>query len=283
MTDSDRMWKTLSRVIRMEKPGTSVWLTRFTGQLTFRDLHFSKQALRMLNTPNAGGSSILSEVLSFEVLSRYLRAELYKMETEIQYFPKGGPMTDYVISVPRWSKNPRTRTLMRIAVSVVRLMTGPGQIYTLSDAERILHKKLRGIIQSNKTCQECWHQQLLHAWSPSINNTKLFKKAVHRLSRNSNADLLNNVIIIVSTAPRFPEIFYPRLERDNTVITQPILCLDKQSDGLPRLVKSIPKMPMKPSKMWQCHVSYFICLLDSVNINRSERTMELNSSPPFFF
>ncbi|TPP65653.1 hypothetical protein FGIG_10115 [Fasciola gigantica] len=43
---------------------------------------------------------------------------------------------------------------MRIAVSVVRLMTAPGQLYTLSDAERILHKKLRGIIESNKTCQE---------------------------------------------------------------------------------------------------------------------------------
>ncbi|TPP65652.1 hypothetical protein FGIG_10114 [Fasciola gigantica] len=96
MTNSDWMWKTLSRVIRMEKPGTSVWFTRFTGQMTFRDLHFSKQAMRMLNTPNAGGSSIVSEVLSFEVISRYLRAKLYKMETEIEYFPKGGPMTDYL-------------------------------------------------------------------------------------------------------------------------------------------------------------------------------------------
>ncbi|KAA0197067.1 hypothetical protein FBUS_01004 [Fasciolopsis buskii] len=59
--------------------GCSVWFTSFTARGAFEDLHLSKQAMRMLCTPNAGGNSIVSEVLSFELLSRHLRGKLYKV------------------------------------------------------------------------------------------------------------------------------------------------------------------------------------------------------------
>lgn len=42
-------------------------------------MHFSTGADKLLSIPNAGGSSVLSEVLSFELLHRCFRARLLKV------------------------------------------------------------------------------------------------------------------------------------------------------------------------------------------------------------
>lgn len=54
-------------------------------------MRWSRDALRMLSLPNAGGSSIASEVLSFEVMSRAFGAKLDRTETELKYLPGKQP------------------------------------------------------------------------------------------------------------------------------------------------------------------------------------------------
>jgi len=49
----------------------------------FKDMALSKEATRILNTPNAGGSSLESEVLSFEVLKKFFGAKLLMTEMEV--------------------------------------------------------------------------------------------------------------------------------------------------------------------------------------------------------
>lgn len=63
----------------------------------FDRMKFSADGYRILNTPNAGGSSIISETLSFEILKKYFNAKLLKTEMEVPYFPEGGSINDYVV------------------------------------------------------------------------------------------------------------------------------------------------------------------------------------------
>lgn len=55
-------------------------------------------AKKVLYTPNAGGNSIWSEAVSFEVLTSLCRAVLHKTEMEIEYMP-GSKITDYSVKV----------------------------------------------------------------------------------------------------------------------------------------------------------------------------------------
>lgn len=89
--------------------------------------------MKILNTPNAGGNSVWSEVVSCEVLSSLCRAVLHKTEMEIEYAP-GSKITDYSVKVlnkdigvsvtraMKFSKKgmPYYRLIKKIVTSVVR-------------------------------------------------------------------------------------------------------------------------------------------------------------------
>lgn len=49
----------------------------------------SPEALRILILPNAGGNSIVSEVLSYEVLRGCFRAQLLKVTAAVSLFEEG--------------------------------------------------------------------------------------------------------------------------------------------------------------------------------------------------
>lgn len=93
-----------------------------------------------MNTPNAGGNSVWSEVISHEVLSFLCRAVLHKTEMEIEYMP-GSKITDYSVKV-----NGKD-----FGVSVTRAMKFSKKgddIFTEEDAYKLLSKKLRGVNES---------------------------------------------------------------------------------------------------------------------------------------
>ncbi|CAG5123681.1 unnamed protein product, partial [Candidula unifasciata] len=87
---------------------------------------------RILSVPNAGGNSVLSEVLSFELLSRCFSAKLKQTEMEVEYFPHGGSITDYVCELFNTT----------VGVSVTRAIKFKGD-FSLDDALRLLNKKLK--------------------------------------------------------------------------------------------------------------------------------------------
>ncbi len=63
---------------------------------------FSKDATRI--TPNAGGSSLVSETLSFEVLEKFFGAKLPMTEMEVFYFPMDSSINDYVVEITSFRK-----------------------------------------------------------------------------------------------------------------------------------------------------------------------------------
>ncbi|VDP75822.1 unnamed protein product [Echinostoma caproni] len=243
-------------------------------------MRLSKEAARMLAIPNAGGSSVVSEVFSFAILARYLRANLHKMETEIDYFPKGGAMTDYVVRMRdpmRLAQSP-----MHLGVSVARLMTAPGQPYSVQEAERLLRKKLHGIAQSNRNCQGCWEQQILHVWSSSVVNTKLFKRAVKNLMNDPDRGAFGDIIILVTTVFQCPEIFSNRRDErcsENYSHQSHEWHLPEKRprkicpDGPQSTLECTPIGSEFPRHNWKCRLVYFIT--KSFPSNLTEQTISL--------
>ena len=100
---------------------------------------------RLLEADNLGGESELSEALSYELLSVFgaPNAALCKTEREIAYRNLHGARTDYLASFHQ----------RRCGVSVTRAYERKGAGDSaprteLADAERLLRKKLNGIIET---------------------------------------------------------------------------------------------------------------------------------------
>ncbi|MBS1117817.1 MAG: uncharacterized protein H6Q90_45 [Deltaproteobacteria bacterium] len=109
--------------------------------------------LHMIETPNAGGSSVFSEVFAYEQLARCELASLLKTETEIVY-DTPGKLTDLEVAVDGH----------KIGVSVTRAMTFPfGQPYTTAAATTLIQRKLEDIqvATTNVSAQDRWDKQVL--------------------------------------------------------------------------------------------------------------------------
>jgi len=120
---------------------------------------------RLAETPNAGGSSGLSEVFAYEQLARCETAELLKTETEIVY-DQAGKITDLEVALDGH----------KIGVSVTRAVTFPfGDTYTTGDATMLLTKKLGDIQLStaNVSAEDRWDKQILAilAWDDQAADT----------------------------------------------------------------------------------------------------------------
>ncbi len=120
---------------------------------------------RLAETPNAGGSSGLSEVFAFEELARCETAELLKTETEIAY-DQAGKITDLEVALDGH----------KIGVSVTRAVAFPfGDPYTSDEATALLTKKLGDIQLStaNVSAADRWDKQILAilAWDAQAADT----------------------------------------------------------------------------------------------------------------
>lgn len=109
-----------------DKDKNGFFLTYLNQTKKFKQMKLTFDARRIQDTPNAGGSSVESETLSFELFKKYFNATLLKTEMEVSYFPEGGSITDYVInlfgcsvgvSVTRAMKHDNTelRSMMQIS------------------------------------------------------------------------------------------------------------------------------------------------------------------------
>lgn len=119
----------------------------------------------LAETPNAGGSSVLSEVFAYEQLARCELATLLKTETEIVY-DQTGKITDLEVMVDGH----------KIGVSVTRAVAYPfGSTYTLSAATTLITRKLEDIQLStaNVSDQDQWDKQILAilAWDGTAADT----------------------------------------------------------------------------------------------------------------
>jgi hypothetical protein len=150
---------------------------------------------RILDTPNAGGNSIWSEVFSCEVLRCLFGTKLERTEMEIQYGWRS-KITDYSV---RFQNN-------IIGVSVTRAMKYKGT-FTADDAEYLLTKKLKGVLDSTNSVitAHSWKRQILHVWCEKEYMVPILATTYDRLDPKIRADTLV-VVTIANEACR--GIFY---------------------------------------------------------------------------
>ncbi|MFS8069624.1 MAG: hypothetical protein ACMG6S_24935 [Byssovorax sp.] len=104
---------------------------------------------------NLGGSSLESEIISYEVLYRCELATLLKTEAEVLYQSSMGKKTDLLVSMDSF----------KVGVSVTRAYGFPPDApYTVTQAYNLLDKKLSEIQLStaNVTPADAWKKQILH-------------------------------------------------------------------------------------------------------------------------
>jgi hypothetical protein len=115
----------------------------------------STDGRRLYASPNAGGSSALSELFSFELLHRCELASLVKTETEVAYDDPSSKLTDILVRIDG----------LLVGVSVTRAMSYPVDApYTVAAAKTLLTKKLGGIRDStlHVVAEDRWVKQILH-------------------------------------------------------------------------------------------------------------------------
>lgn len=128
----------------------------FRASVPFADVKLSHGAEQLRDLENAGGNSEFSEAMSFDVLSRLFGARLCKTEMELRYVFSGSKKTDFSAQIYGHV----------IGVSVTRAMSYRCK-FTEADAERLLSKKLYGVVASSANVIEpdSWRKQILHVWA----------------------------------------------------------------------------------------------------------------------
>jgi hypothetical protein len=144
---------------------------------TFRDtIDFGMEAFdynklspggkKIYDAGNLGGSSLESEIFSYEVLYRCELAALLKTEAEVVYQDPAGKKTDLLVDIDAF----------KLGVSVTRAyIYPPDSPYTEQNAKDLLTKKLSDIQVSstNVSPGDAWEKQILHvlAYKPEFADT----------------------------------------------------------------------------------------------------------------
>lgn len=188
----------LGDVIKFRRNVTSIYtggiiVTELDQLRTINLMKLSDGSKRMAMTPNAGGSSQKSEILSYEMLQKCYNAKLDKTEMEIEYFPHGGSITDYTCRMFGFN----------IGVSVTRAMKYRGN-FTLEDAEYLLNKKLNGVENSTRNTLDSWHKQVLHIWAKSASAARAIVRSYFLLPKN----IKSNTVVLLTIAKNSKDIFH---------------------------------------------------------------------------
>lgn len=169
--------------------------TCITGTATVlgADYYPEGEALKLM-ADNAGGSSMLSEALSFAVLQALVGAANVMNEMELMYSPYYSKKTDYSCTIfgQRWG------------VSVTRAM-GWKEALTLGQAQTLARKKLEGIQASTaNVVNDNWNRQILHVLCATSKEALVFRKAVHTIEQ----ELKTGVVVFVTVLYRCPGAFW---------------------------------------------------------------------------
>ncbi len=187
----------IEKIVRNSNSSDS-FLTYFNQTKQFDHIRLTDEALRIKTTPNAGGSSIGSETMSFEMLKKCFNAKLVKTEMEVAYWPQGGSITDYVCSIFHHV----------VGVSVTRAFKF-NDLFTVDDAVYLLTKKLNGIYHSSKNSLTKWSKQILHVWTLS----NLVADAVRAAWSQMNEKRKTNTVLLITVAENSKELFVNKPER----------------------------------------------------------------------
>jgi hypothetical protein len=107
---------------------------------------------------NAGGNSIHSEALSFEIMQRVFACKDLVAEMQVRYTSRHCSMLDYVCTT--------FKSKLKVGVSVTRAMHFMGSQYmTKLDCEQLIVKKLGGLERASRFLVEPVQIRLLHVFA----------------------------------------------------------------------------------------------------------------------
>lgn len=165
----------------------------FTATCPFPTIPLSDGGRRIFELPNAGGNSVSSEVISYELLRMMFCAQLSRTEMELEYFPHGSKITDYSVTINGEC----------IGVSVTRAMKFRGT-FTTRDGEALLAKKLYGVSASTRAVvQETWKKQILHVFAEHEYVAEELRKAFDLL----DAETKSNTVVLCTVTSNARWIF----------------------------------------------------------------------------
>ncbi|CAM9894353.1 unnamed protein product [Discosporangium mesarthrocarpum] len=156
-----------------------------------------KDATLVATEPNAGGHSVVSEALSMEYLARRFGARDVITEMAINYWSFNWKKVDFICTLQGH----------RIGVSVTRAMGYPSPFeFNSTDAERLLHKKLHGLIVARSgISEEQRHlKSILHCWCQDGRIARLMLEAFESMNDDT---ITENVAVLLTIAVELPSIF----------------------------------------------------------------------------
>lgn len=196
------------------------------------ELKFSETAKKCLASTNAGGKSIISEMMSIEYYIRSFGVSDVLLEMEVGYW-FCYKMVDYVctISTPDFEKlrisdddalktsfekkaASRARnemlTYRRLGVSVTRAMGFPNEsFFKYDDAQSLMRKKVYGLIVARNAVikEHKFYKSVLHILCQSTRIARLMRQAYKNLDMNDFSGLMKGYIIIHLTVCPEPLIY----------------------------------------------------------------------------
>lgn len=96
---SKKDFKRLKKSIKHQNKYYLINLNIYTKNKCINDIEWSLYAKRMFLNGNAGGSSLLSEMLSYEIFNKIGNAVLFRSEKELDYVFPDGPLADYTMYI----------------------------------------------------------------------------------------------------------------------------------------------------------------------------------------
>lgn len=151
---------------------------------------------KIITDGNAGGSSLYSEVFSYEVLFRCEDAQLLKTETEITYTTMG-KISDLLVDIDGY----------KLGVSVTRAVSFPrDEPYTVQRASDLLEGKLEDVLVSsaNVSPEDAWTKQILHVIADRNEHVLSLRTAWEAIDAAVRAD----TIVVVSVSEGDDDFLY---------------------------------------------------------------------------
>jgi hypothetical protein len=167
------------------------------GEQEFSEDLLSEGGLQIYEAGNLGGSSLHSEILSYEVLARCEGAQLQKTEGEIVYQDEAGKKTDLLVEIDAH----------RVGVSVTRAYHyPPDEAYTVEEGLSLLEDKLEDVLLSadNVDLSDAWTRSMLHV----IAYDSIAADAIETAHEQLSPDVRDSTLIIVTVTDGEDDIVY---------------------------------------------------------------------------
>jgi hypothetical protein len=161
------------------------------------------EAHQIVDEPNAGGASVVSEALSAEYMVRRFSATAVVTEMQIPYFSPNWKKVDYLTTIYN----------ERVGVSVTRAMGYPSPaVFVLEDALRLCRKKLTGLVVARAGIKPSvgYSRSILHCWCQDSRIADLMVQAFEIFIAQSDEEeraSFNNIVVMLTVADNTSEIF----------------------------------------------------------------------------